>query len=384
VRRIGVTGTDGKTSTVHMLGAIGVAENARVLTSSSLGVWCDREVWVDPPPALPDLLAAAERRGVDWAVLELTSRALAEGVADTVGFDAGVLTNVTQDHLDIHGTVDAYVAAKARLFARLLPHGIAVLPGADAFASTFARVVPPQASVIRYGGPADRPRLAAVELSLAGTRARFEGLDESDRVHEVALAPIGRCFAHDALAAATTACALGVPAATAMAGLAACERLPARFEVVARRPLVVIDFAHTAAALRGALETARAITRARVLLVFGAGGDRMPQKRAPMGRAAAELADMVWITSDNPRSEDPAAIADAIAEGWSGVAAEPPWIELHRPTAIESAIDAAGEGDLVLVAGMGADAYSPAPGEPRTTDAAVVRERLAHSRHDGC
>lgn len=378
MRRIGITGTDGKTSTVHMLGAIARAASTRVLVSSSLGVWIDAAPWVDAPPELPDLLDAAAQRGVQWAVLELTSRTLGGGVADHIELDAAVLTNVTADHLDIHGSIEAYVAAKLRMFSRLRAGGFAVLPSTDAFASAFARVVPAHARVIPYGGPDDRHRVRDVELDTDGTRMVIAGLDDAD--HVVAMSPVGRGFALDALAAATTACTLGLPPSTVIAGLAAFARLPARFEVIAQSPVVVIDFAHTAAALRSTLETARALTRGRVLLVFGAGGDRMHEKRAPMGRAAAELADLVWITSDNCRSEDPAAIADAIASGWSGTGAEPPWIELHRPTAIEAALDAALPDDLVLIAGIGADAYSPAPGEPTTTDAAVA---LAHSMHDG-
>lgn len=385
MRVVGVTGTNGKTSTVWLAGSVGRAARMRVLTSSSLGLECDGTAWPDVPASLDGLLQAAREDGVDMAVLELTSRTLAEGVTESVRLDAAALTNLSEDHLDIHGTMEAYAAAKGRLFSAVAPGGVVVLPERDPFSAMMTANLNPGVRVVHLG-PTGRYWLADTKLDPAGTTLKVASAEGTGPTGSFRIPLIGQGFARNALVALAVTAELGFSADAIARGLASVAGIPGRFQIIAKMPLVVVDFAHTPAALQDALATARALTSGRVLLVFGAGGDRMQSKRAPMGRAAAELADLVWITSDNPRSEDPLAIAQAVRAGWAGVNTDPPWIELHRPSAIESAIEEAEEDDLVLIAGMGADAYRPTPDAEPVTDAGVVAglsAPAAHSRQDG-
>jgi UDP-N-acetylmuramoyl-L-alanyl-D-glutamate--2,6-diaminopimelate ligase len=323
-------------------------------------------------------------RGGRYAVLEVTSETLALGFARRWPFRVGVFTNLSHDHLDAHGSAEHYFASKAQLFHALPPgRGVAVVNGADEVAELVLEVVPNGVEKLAYGvpsrGAATVPlaaRAAKVELSWDGTRSELELAPElgGGRV-ELFTRAIGEHFAENALAAFVTALALGVPREAASAAIASATPPPGRFEVVASEPHVVVDYAHTPDALRRTLATAARLARGRVVAVFGAGGDRDRLKRPAMGAAAAGAA-LVVVTSDNPRREDPAAIAAAIAEAVpTGVETI---VELDRERAIRRAVLDAAPGDVVVIAGKGHEATQTIGATERPfSDAAVARRASA-------
>jgi UDP-N-acetylmuramoyl-L-alanyl-D-glutamate--2,6-diaminopimelate ligase len=268
-----------------------------------------------------------------------------------------VFTNLSHDHLDYHGTLEAYLDAKLMLFdgrnaSRPVKSATAVVNADDPVAE---RVVAAARrggmKVLRFGTTAGTDvRIARVETAPDGLVAELV----TGVVTEVRLPLLGRYNAWNAAGAFAAALALGVAPARAAAGLAAVERVPGRLErIVTGRPFeVVVDYAHTPDALQRSLAAMREHARGRVLVVFGCGGERDRAKRPVMGHAARAGADEVWVTSDNPRGEDPAAIADEILAG-AGGAGGPVHLELDRRAAIALALAAARPGDAVLIAGKG-------------------------------
>ncbi|HUO48282.1 MAG TPA: UDP-N-acetylmuramoyl-L-alanyl-D-glutamate--2,6-diaminopimelate ligase [Acidimicrobiales bacterium] len=369
---VGVTGTNGKTTVTHLLGAILDAHGDPAVVIGTLG-------GARTTPEAPELqrrLAEALSEGRRAAVLEVSSHALTEHRVDGIVFDAAVFTNLSHDHLDHHGTMEAYFEAKASLFvparARLGvvnaddPHGRRLL----------AR---PEIPLVAFSS-ADA---ADVELTVGRTSFTWRG-------RRLQLPLSGAHNLANALAAATTAEVLGVAPDAIAAGLEQVLPVPGRFEVVGPPApfTVVVDYAHTPDGLRAALAGARSLAGgARVLCVFGCGGDRDRAKRPAMGAAAAAGADVVVVTSDNPRSEDPAAIIDevlaGIDEGPATVVVEP-----DRALAIDRAVALAQPGDLVVVAGKGHETVIEAgvrttPFDDRQVAAAAVTARLAGRRPGG-
>jgi UDP-N-acetylmuramoyl-L-alanyl-D-glutamate--2,6-diaminopimelate ligase len=249
--------------------------------------------------------------------MEATSMGSTKGRLDGTRFVVLVFMNLTQDHLDFHGTMEEYFAAKERLFAQA---GRAVINVGDEYGVRLARSLP---DAVTFHPDVD---LGDIRLKLRG---RFN--------------------VENALAAATTARALGIGENAIKEGIEAVERVPGRFdEVDEGQPFtVIVDYAHTPGALETALEAARELARGRVICVFGAGGNRDRAKRPLMGQVVTELADVALVTSDNPRSEDPAAIAEDVVDGLDLE------VELDRRRAIERALEAAREGDVVVIAGKG-------------------------------
>ena len=365
---VGVTGTDGKSTTAFFsLAAVeGAGLSGGLLSTIESRVAGEAR----PPlsrlttPEAPDvqrLLAEMVEAGCTHAVIEASSHGLAQHRLDGAGFDVGVITTLGVDHLDFHGTREAYHAAKARLFAALPRAGSAVLnadePEAAAYlaASTAARPV-------RYaleGGPGARGasvRAEAVERGRRGTRFRLAPGGGAAPVEARAPLP-GRANLQNAVAALAVAHALELDPARAAAGLAAAPGVPGRMELVADSPVeVIVDYAHTGAALRLLLATLRHGAAGRLIVVFGCAGERAPERRAAMGRAAAELADYAVLTEEDPRSEDPAAILEAIASAMRGAGGvEGASFERvpDRREAIGRALDLARPGDVVVLAGKG-------------------------------
>jgi UDP-N-acetylmuramoyl-L-alanyl-D-glutamate--2,6-diaminopimelate ligase len=319
---LAVTGTNGKTTTAYLLWSIleKAGERPGLLTNVERRVGDDvRSVGLNTPESIDlqrlfrEMLDAGNRA----CVMEATSMASVKGRLEGTRFAVLAFTNLTQDHLDFHGTMDEYYEAKRRLFAQASRAVINV--GDD------------------YGA-----RLAA-ELPDATT------FSPDDDLGDIELKLRGHFNVENALAAAAAARAFGVDERAIKAGIEAVERVPGRFdEVDEGQPFIVlVDYAHTPGALEAALESARAITRGRLICVFGAGGDRDREKRPLMGQVVAALADVVLVTSDNPRSEDPAAIAADVVDGLDLD------VELDRRVAIERALEQAREGDVVLIAGKG-------------------------------
>jgi UDP-N-acetylmuramoyl-L-alanyl-D-glutamate--2,6-diaminopimelate ligase len=287
------------------------------------------------------------------------------------------------DHSDAHGSPEHYLASKAQLFIALSPGGSAVLNACDSAAELLAEVIPTGVDRVHYGVPSRGVAWApadlsahSVELSLEGTRfalatsARFADLPRTGFIRA-----IGEIFVENALAALGAALAIGVPSQLAMAALAAAVPPPGRFQVLHRRPHVVVDYAHTPDALARTLATARALCAGSMSVVFGAGGQRDRAKRPLLG-AAARAADRVLLTSDNPRNEDPRAIVDAIAEGLGGHGAV--LVELDRARAIERALREAEPDDLVLIAGKGHEQSQEVAGSRLAfSDEAIVQRVCA-------
>jgi UDP-N-acetylmuramoyl-L-alanyl-D-glutamate--2,6-diaminopimelate ligase len=333
---VGVTGTSGKTTTTHLLGAIG---DAAGWPTEVIGTLSGPRT----TPEAPDLqaqLAIARNAGRRAVAMEVSSHALALGRVRGVHFAVAVFTNLSHDHLDFHEDLESYFEAKASLFEPDLTD-VGVVNVDDPYGARLAE---------RAAVPVEGYRLAdAADLDIGPRRCRFTWRGE-----RVDLPLGGRFNVANALAAATAAARLGLDPAAIAAGLATVPPVPGRFEAVDEgQPFaVLVDFSHKPGALESALTAAReAAGGGRVLLVFGAGGDRDATKRPEMGEVAARLADRVLLTSDNPRGEDPLAIIDAVRSGMArtdGLTVEP-----DRRAAIAAAVAEAEPGDVVLVAGKG-------------------------------
>ena len=362
---IGVTGTNGKTSTTHLVAAAVHAAGHGVLCQSTLGYFADGDrltVERSERGFLGALHAAAER-GARHAVVEVTSLALKNGYAKKWRFDLGVFTNLTRDHVAEHGSWEHYLAAKAQLFVLLGPGRTAVLNAADEAALLIDRATAADVQRRWYAAPGRGPRLHEVDLAArelevtaAGTRVGLAPSPFAEQLGgDLTIRLLGEVFGENALAAALASLASGLDANAVRRGLADCAPLPARFEIVGRRPTVVLDYAHTPDAIARLCATARRIAGAgRVLLVFGAGGEVDVEKREPMGEAAARGADVVFVANDNPRREDPAAIVAALERGARRGNAEV-HVVFDRADAIRRALGASREDDVVLVAGRGHD-----------------------------
>jgi UDP-N-acetylmuramoyl-L-alanyl-D-glutamate--2,6-diaminopimelate ligase len=358
LRTVGVTGTNGKTTTTSMVAAIVAAAGEPAARVTTVGAWVDDER-MSGADLVDEFVITVERavaRGVKTIAVEMTSKALAGGIARKWRPDVGVFTNLTRDHLDIHGTPEAYLAAKAQLVIALAPGGTAVLNRDDPAGALLAELVAKEVAVLWFSQHDRGATLAAerIDVSPTGTRIALAPGELADRLGgTIALGVVGAVHAQNALAAALAAHALGYPAEAIGRGLAAFAGVPGRFEVVARAPLVIVDYAHTPDGLVGTLATARALGRdGRVVCVFGCGGNRDRGKRPQMGAIADAAADVVVLTSDNPRYEDPRVIAAEISTGVTTPRAR--WIvELDRARAIELAIAIARPTDVVVIAGKG-------------------------------
>jgi UDP-N-acetylmuramoyl-L-alanyl-D-glutamate--2,6-diaminopimelate ligase len=332
---VGITGTNGKTTVAHLIAAMAAAAGR---TCGVIGTLTGARTTPEAPE-LQAQLAAMRDAGGDLVAMEVSSHALDLHRVDGTRFEVAVFTNLSQDHLDHHKTMEAYFAAKARLFGPDLCD-LAVLN----LDSPHGRLLADTASVPFVGYSFDD--VEDLVITAEGSRFRWRGRDVEARLP-------GRFNVSNALAAATAAEQIGLPLDAIVEGLASASFVDGRFERIDQgQPfLAAVDYAHTPDGLRQLLGAARELTAGRVIVVFGAGGDRDHGKRPQMGEAAGELADVVVLTTDNPRGEDPAAIIDAVHHG-----IEAPTdlrIEPDRAAAIALAVAEAEPGDVVLVAGKG-------------------------------
>lgn len=388
LEHVGVTGTNGKTSTTRFASAALGSLVRPVASFTTLGAFLDEEpleVTQSYRGMLDGVRSALDRHG-RYAVLEVTSEVLSRGFAQRWPFRAAVFTNLTHDHLDAHGSPEHYFASKAQLF-NALPRegGIAVVNGCDEVTELLLEVTPPSARRLAYGvasrGMATQPLDASagpIGLTLEGTRAPIAlAATLGGGSIELRTRAIGSIFLENALAAWLVAVALGADGAAAAAALARAAPPRGRFEVVAREPTTVVDYAHTPDALRRTLDTARALGKARVVAVFGAGGNRDAAKRPAMG-AAAGAADRVIVTSDNPRDEDPARIAAAIAEAVPKSCDVT--VDLDRARSIRTAVLDAGPDDIVVIAGKGHELTQTIGAEARSFSDVTVAQAAAAER----
>jgi UDP-N-acetylmuramoyl-L-alanyl-D-glutamate--2,6-diaminopimelate ligase len=355
---VAVTGTNGKTTTVNILRHLLDHPKARSASIGTLGVLVGSEGAAHPggsglttpgPIELQALFKELRAAGVARVAMEVSSHALHQHRVDGLEFDVAVFTNLTRDHLDYHGSMQAYFEAKARLLEYLRPHGAAVvnlddqawnaLPGERRRVTFSERVTTAEvhATNIRF-----TPRGSQWTLSLGGER------------YEVSLPLIGDFNVPNALGAAAAAWALGLKGDHIAAGLSSAPQVPGRLELISEAPAVLRDYAHTPDALDRALHAVRPFTKGRLICVFGCGGDRDKGKRPEMGAIAAEKADLAIVTSDNPRTEDPERILDDIESGMGTVKHER--IE-DRRAAIARAMEVWADGDVIVLAGKGHEDY---------------------------
>jgi len=346
---VGVTGTNGKTTTTYLLESVFRRSGRVPGLIGTTGLRIDGEPMPFPrtTPEAPDLhrlLARMADRGVEAVAMEVSSHGLHQHRIDGIRYRCSVFTNLSQDHLDYHASMEEYFEAKARLFTPELseravvnldsPHG--------------RRLLRPDLPTVTFGqGPGADVRATDVRATRSGVSFRVGDLEIRSSLR-------GGFNVENCLAALATARTLGIPDDVSAQGIADVRGVPGRVETVEEGQdfLVVVDYAHTPAGVENVLQAARLLAAGRIILVLGCGGDRDRAKRPLMGRAAASLADLSVITSDNPRSEDPLAIIAEIEpgarEGGGRYVIEP-----ERRAAIKLAVSEAGEGDVVVIAGKG-------------------------------
>ncbi len=408
---VGITGTNGKTTTAHLVHQMLNGAGVRCGLIGTVEIDDGREVApavLTTPPAteLSRTFAVMLENGCKAAAMEVSSHALDQSRVGALKFDIGVFTNLTGDHLDYHGTMEAYGQAKAKLFAMLPPSGWAVINAEDPAGKLMAAATRAQVMWCGVGDgrhePAEEPltrgaktgvrkrgqreepaaRGTILEMTMMGTVAEFAGPWGK---FEARMSLIGRHNVMNALQAIGAAWAAGVQPAALPRLIRAAKAPPGRLEPVteAGDPFaVLVDYAHSDDALRKVLGTLRPLVGGRktpsgslrsplppraageggrLRVVFGCGGDRDRTKRARMGAAAAELADAVYVTSDNPRTERPSAIIDEILAGIPGEQRGKVSVDADRGKAIERAIGQSRPGDLVLIAGKGHETYQIVP-----------------------
>jgi UDP-N-acetylmuramoyl-L-alanyl-D-glutamate--2,6-diaminopimelate ligase len=389
----GITGTNGKTTTAHLVQACIDACGGRAGIVGTLG---HRFEDLDLPSAhtspeadaLARVAAEMRARGATHLVMEVSSIALAAKRVEAVRFRAAAFTNLTQDHLDYHGTMPAYAAAKERLFTELATESAAVNVDdrfGDALAKTIAKAG--KARLARFTSARAASRESAEVAALSVTHAP-SGIQLAARTPageiEIRSPLIGAHNVQNLLTAIAVAWLLGLDVARAAKALSAPITVPGRLERCdtpgVDDVIALVDYAHTPDALERVLGSVRPLGSGRILCVFGCGGDRDPTKRPLMGQAVGRGADVAIVTNDNPRSEEPDAIARAILPGLSGGRARVE-VELDRAKAIERAVLEAAPGDVVLIAGKGHEPYQIIGGETLAfDDRREARRALAKRR----
>jgi UDP-N-acetylmuramoyl-L-alanyl-D-glutamate--2,6-diaminopimelate ligase len=377
-----VTGTNGKTSVVHFTREIWTALALPAASLGTLGVVSAAgrrpgALTTPDPVALHRELAALAAAGIEHVALEASSHGLQQFRLDGLKVAAAAFTNLSRDHLDYHGDMERYRAAKERLFRDLLGAGGTAVLNADSdeFPRLFGLCRERAHPVLAYGAaPHADLRLVACEPRATGQHLV---LDILGRRHRLLLPLAGTFQAMNALCALGLAIATGAPPAAATAALATLSGVPGRLQAVATGPeggAIFVDYAHTPDALATVLRALRAHARRRLVVVFGCGGDRDPGKRPLMGQVAAELADGIIVTDDNPRGERPEAIRRAI------LAAAPGTREIgDRRAAIAAAIAGLGPGDLLLIAGKGHESGQIVGNVVHPFDDAAIARALARS-----
>jgi UDP-N-acetylmuramoyl-L-alanyl-D-glutamate--2,6-diaminopimelate ligase len=351
---VGITGTNGKTTTTYLLESVFRRAGWTPGVIGTTGVRIDGRPVPFPrtTPEAPDLhrlLAEMRDRHVRSVAMEVSSHGLEQHRVDGIRYACAVFTNLTQDHLDYHPSMEEYFAAKARLFTPAMAERAVVNRDSPQGRRLLGAGVP----TVTFGLE------AGADLRAVDVRVTPDGIAFRVGAREIRSALRGRFNVENCLAAFAAATAIGISEDVAAQGIADLPGVPGRFEVVrAGRggPLVIVDYAHTPDSLENVLRAARPLAAGRLVVVFGCGGDRDRAKRPLMGRAAAGTADLSVITSDNPRSEDPRAIIAEIEPGARGTGGRY-LVEPDRRLAIRRALSEAGDGDVVVIAGKGHESY---------------------------
>jgi len=398
LRVIGVTGTNGKTTTTHLIKAVLEEAGHKVGLIGTIRHLVGDEV-LEAQRTTPEsldlqrLLFQMAERGVAYAVMEVSSHALVLRRTVDVEYDVAVFTNATRDHLDFHASFNEYVAAKAMLFAALDPAGTkprkaAVINMDDPSAPAMADRC--RVPVIGYG-VGSRTDVYALDAIVRPTGVSYDAHTPAGRL-PLRLQLTGRFNVYNSLAAVAVGWLEGVPLPVIGRALEKVPGVPGRLERVdgGQEFTVLVDYAHTPDSLENVLRTCRGFAAGRVIVVFGCGGDRDPGKRPLMGQIAARLADVVIITSDNPRSEDPETICRQVEEGLlaAGRPAGGYHVIVERRDAIRAAIQLARPGDIVLIAGKGHETYQifrdrTVHFDDREEAAHALKERFGHGTAAG-
>jgi UDP-N-acetylmuramoyl-L-alanyl-D-glutamate--2,6-diaminopimelate ligase len=394
IKVIGVTGTNGKTTTTSLIDSIlsdlgrrtGLMGTIRMKFGDEV---VEAERTTQEAVDLQRNLRRMRDAGVEYCTMEVSSHALELGRVRGTRFRTAIFTNLTQDHLDYHKTMENYKAAKGLLFSRLgntfasdpEERQFAVLNADDPASDTYARLT--NAQVIRYG--IDRQcdvRAADIRMTAAGTEFNVESFAGTE---PFVMQLVGKFNVYNALAAIAACLAEGIPLADIRSSLAKVKSVEGRMERVdAGQPfLVLVDYAHTPDGLENALSTIKEFAHGQIITVFGCGGDRDRTKRPIMGKVAASYSDYVYVTSDNPRTEEPQAILLDIEPGLaaSGMPADRYELLADRRAAIQKAIDRASHNDVVLIAGKGHETYQEIMGvkydfDDRREAEAAIRSRF--------
>lgn len=367
LRMIGVTGTNGKTSCTHFIaqsleslnipcGIIGT------LGHGFYGVLGEAGLTTPDVITLQAILNDLYKQGAKSVAMEVSSHSIDQGRVNGINFELGIFTNLTQDHLDYHGTMDAYAAVKHRFLAEL-PTKQVIINADDAYGHTWINDLSKNKSVFAYGVNSANaykelnvPLIHAenVELSFQGIKATLHSPWGKEKLW---VPLIGQFNLSNALAVLTSLCAYGVSFTDALACLSKLQPVPGRMQTLGGlgKPLAVVDYAHSPDSLEKVLQALRAHTKGKLITVFGCGGERDHGKRPKMAKIAESLSDLVIVTNDNPRHEKPEVIADEIMQGFSHP--ERVSIILDRSKAIKKSIECANSHDCVLIAGKGAEHY---------------------------
>lgn len=373
---IGVTGTNGKTTVTHLVQKIletkspksgekiGEKGGEKCALIGTLGYKLfsgdDYKEAKHTTPQAPELQATLDlikKNKIKNVVMEVSSHALEQNRVGGCVFKGAVLTNLTQDHLDYHITMDNYFDAKAILFKGLKPGSFAVINADDEYAKRFLDIIPKGVKVLTYGIKNSADVMAKdVEFSLSGAEFTCETKDKSQRVK---LQMNGMFSVYNVLAAITVGLSLEIELSSCIKSLETTKGVAGRFEVVSKNPLVIVDYAHTPDGLENVLTAAREITPkgSKLICLFGCGGDRDATKRPKMGAIAERLSDKIVITSDNPRSEDPQQIITDVLSGLKSINTQKVFVEADRKKAIELLKTICDKKDVVVIAGKGHETY---------------------------
>ena len=375
--KVGVTGTNGKTTVTHLVHRIFEASGRPTALLGTVGYETgqrsiESNATTPDPVALAEAMSEMVRARRTHLVMEVSSHALDQHRTAGVDFRVGVFTNISGDHLDYHGTIENYIAAKRRLFESLGPEGVAVINRDDDYAGEMAQAAKGGGAAVKFYGLGPGCDYAGSMLNLDYSGASFNVTTAGGSI-EVRSPMIGEHNVMNSLAAIGACEVLGVDLADISAALACSAVVPGRLEPVEGGGdfRVFVDYAHTDDALKNVLSALNDLKRGRLIVVFGCGGNRDRSKRPRMGKVASELADRVVVTSDNPRSEDPQAIIDQVLGGIDAAFRDRCDVCVDRRQAIETAIDEARGGDIVLIAGKGHETYQEIAG--RRIDFSDVR-----------
>ena len=364
INLIGVTGTNGKTTVTHLVQKILEENNEKCALIGTLGYklssndeYKEAKHTTPQPPELQRDLRLMADKNISNVVMEVSSHSLEQKRVGCCNFNGAVFTNLTQDHLDYHITMRNYFKAKALLFEGLKEGSFAVINADDEYAKDFVGVVPNGVKVLTYGVKKEADVKASdINFSIDGAKLTVKF---NDKLEKLNLHLNGMFSVYNVLAAFATALAMGVDYKVIIKALENTKSVAGRFEIVTKKPLVIIDYAHTPDGLENVLKAAREITpsTSKLICLFGCGGDRDTTKRPKMGKIADELSDKVVISSDNPRSEDPQLIISDIMTGIKTVDTQRIFVEPDRGEAIKFLKSICNDEDVVVIAGKGHEDY---------------------------